>query len=45
MDDRVRLHPTRAEQLDIMASAICDLARPGAHLHGNVAMMAATWPG
>jgi tRNA (cmo5U34)-methyltransferase len=29
MDDPIRNHPTRAEQLDIMATAIADLARPG----------------
>lgn len=29
MDDPIRQHPTRAEQLDIMVSAITDLARPG----------------
>lgn len=28
MDDPIQRHPTRAEQLDIMASAIADLARP-----------------
>lgn len=29
MDDPIRNHPTRAEQLDIMAGAIADLAAPG----------------
>jgi tRNA (cmo5U34)-methyltransferase len=29
MDDPIRNHPTRAEQLDIMASVIADLAQPG----------------
>jgi len=32
MDDPIQRHPTRAEQLDIMASAIADLARPGDRL-------------
>jgi tRNA (cmo5U34)-methyltransferase len=29
MDDPIQRHPTRAEQLDIMATVIADLARPG----------------
>lgn len=29
MDDPIQRHPTRAEQLDIMASILADLARPG----------------
>jgi tRNA (cmo5U34)-methyltransferase len=32
MDDPVQRHPTRAEQLDIMASVIAALARPGDQL-------------
>jgi len=32
MDDPIQRHPTRAEQLDIMASVIADLARPGDRL-------------
>ncbi len=29
MEDPIRRHPTRAEQLDIVATAIADIARPG----------------
>ena len=32
MDDPIQRHPTRAEQLDIMAGAIAELARPGDRL-------------
>jgi tRNA (cmo5U34)-methyltransferase len=32
MQDPIQRHPTRAEQLDIMASVIADLARPGDRL-------------
>ena len=32
MDDPIRNHPTRAEQLDILAGAIADLAAPGDHV-------------
>ena len=32
MDDPIQRHPTRAEQLDIMAGVIADLARPGDRL-------------
>ncbi|BBK33789.1 methyltransferase family protein [Stella humosa] len=29
MEDPIRRHPTRAEQLDLLAGAVADLARPG----------------
>ena len=32
MDDPIQRHPTRAEQLDIIATVIADLARPGDRL-------------
>jgi len=32
MEDPIRRHPTRAEQLDILATLVADTARPGDHL-------------